>query len=57
MGTGELSEKSDKMLGRGVTYDVLASCPGEKQYSMRLHATETGMRFGGVGHLIRMQTR
>ena len=51
MGTKELSEKPDKMLGmgmgmgmglgRGVTYHERASHLVEKKYSMRLHVTET----------------
>ena len=53
MGTKDLSEKPDKMLGmgmgmgmgmglgRGVTYHEQASHLVEKKYSMRLHVTET----------------
>ena len=47
MGTKDLSEKPDKMLGmgmglgRGVTYHERASHLVEKKYSMRLHVTET----------------
>ena len=51
MGTKELSEKPDKMLGmgmgmgmglgRGVTYHERASHLVEKKFSMRLHVTET----------------
>lgn len=55
MGTKDLSEKPDKMLGmglgvglglglglgRGVAYHEQASHLVEKKYSMRLHVTET----------------
>ena len=53
MGTKDLSEKPDKMLGmgmgmgmgmglgRGVTYHERASHLVEKKFSMRLHVTET----------------
>ena len=51
MGTKDLSEKPEKMLGmglglglglgRGVAYHEQASHLVEKKYSMRLHVTET----------------
>ena len=49
MGTKDLSEKPDKMLGmgmgmglgKGVTYHEQASHLVEKKFSMRLHVTET----------------